>query len=139
MELLLVRTYHQQGTHGVLSAGDQFICYTIELPWLHNWPQVSCIPEGRYPVQKRYSTRFQWHLHLTDVPGRDLILIHPANHALTELKGCMAPVTAITGIGQGIFSRRACAALMDVVEQAVQQNETVFITIRSLAGPNNYL
>lgn len=139
MELFLVRSYHQQGTHGVLTAGDVFICYTIELPWLHNWPQVSCIPEGRYPVLKRYSTRFQWHLHLTDVPGRELILMHPANHAQKELKGCIAPVTEITGIGQGIFSRKACAAVMEWVELAVQQQEPVFITIRSPAGPNTSL
>lgn len=136
MELFLVRSYHQQGIHGVLSGTDQFICYTIELPWLHNCPQVSCIPEGRYPVLKRYSAKFQWHLHLTDVPGRELILLHPANHALKELKGCIAPVTEITGIGQGIFSRKACKAVMELVEQAIQRNESVFITIRPSAGPN---
>lgn len=127
------------GAHGVLTAGDVFICYTIELPWLHNCPQVSCIPEGRYPVLKRYSTRFQWHLHLTDVPGRELILMHPANHAQKELKGCIAPVTEITGIGQAIFSRKACGTLMEQVEQVIQQNEPIFITIRSLAGPNTHL
>ncbi|MES2003023.1 MAG: DUF5675 family protein [Bacteroidota bacterium] len=132
MELLLIRTYHPKGTNGLLCSDGQLICNTIELPWLQNLPGVSCIPEGRYLVKKRYSQKFRWHLHLTDVPGRELILVHPANHALKELKGCIAPVTQIIAAGQGTGSRLANGKLIDITDPAFQKEESLFITIRAL-------
>ena len=134
MNIIIERTYHPQGTNGTVYIEGQAtpLCYSIELPWQNNEPQISCIPEGTYPVEKRYSQKFKWHLHLKDVPGRALILIHPANKALKELRGCIAPVTKITGIGQGILSRRAGNLLVEKVEEAIQKNETLFITLRPL-------
>jgi hypothetical protein len=58
-------------------------------------------------VIKRYSPHFKWHLQLKEVPGRQWILIHPGNDAVTELKGCIAPVSMLTGIGKGDFSKLA--------------------------------
>jgi hypothetical protein len=145
MELVLVRTYHADGTNGIIRCFDdavvldkpgltnhvrakakaglssakakgaqhdrlqnsKFICYTIELPWEDNLPQRSCIPEGRYELKKRYSTRFGQHLLLVNVKDQELILIHPANDALKELRGCIAPVSILTGPGKGILSRNA--------------------------------
>ncbi|GAC1537991.1 MAG: DUF5675 family protein [Sediminibacterium sp.] len=131
MELRLSRIlYHALGTNGVLcTAIHGVICYTIELPWLNNRSNHSCIPEGSYRMVKRYSEKFQWHLHLTDVPGRELILLHPANNALLELSGCIAPVTELKGPGQGIQSRRAFHLLMQQVNEALQAGETILLTI----------
>jgi hypothetical protein len=39
MELVLIRTYHADGTNGKLYANNSFQCYTIELPWEDNLPQ----------------------------------------------------------------------------------------------------
>ncbi len=36
------------------------------------------------------------------------ILVHPANNALKELRGCIAPVLKITGPGLGSDLRKAC-------------------------------
>lgn len=47
------------------------------------------------------------HYLAADVPDCQYILIHPANNALLELKGCIAPVSIITGIGQGTLSVKA--------------------------------
>src|SRR5438067_581621 len=118
MELELIRTYHPGGTNGTLYANSSHQCYSIELPWQHNLPQHSCIPEGRYALKRRYSPKFGNHYLLEGVEGRSLILIHPANVALTELKGCIAPVSMLTGEGRGCGSRKALAhlhALLDPV------------------------
>ena len=131
MVLVLNRTYFPEGTQGVLEWNDTIVCYTIELPWLYNQQRVSCIPEGEYVLQKRFSPKFKWHLHLRNVPGRDLILIHPANDAKKELLGCIAPVTHHTGIGKGSFSRKALEKLKALVYAALDRNEEVKISIQS--------
>ena len=96
MVLVLNRTYFPEGTQGTLEWNGTIVCYTIELPWLQNQRRISCVPEGEYVLQKRFSPKFKWHLHLKNVPGRDLILIHPANDAKKELLGCIAPVSKHT-------------------------------------------
>ena len=131
MELELIRTYFDSGTNGKILAQGRLITYTIELPWLDNLTQISCIPEGRYELVKRWSPKFNRHLQIMNVPGRELILIHPANEALHELKGCIAPVFFLTGAGKGICSRKALKTLMGLVGSALDRHEKVFITIKS--------
>jgi hypothetical protein len=130
-KLVLSRIYFPDGTQGILEWNGTLVCYTIELPWLGNQRQISCIPEGDYFLKKRYSTKFGWHLHLMHVPGRDLILIHPANDAKKELRGCIAPVTVHTGIGKGSSSRIALEKLKTLVYAALERNEIVKISIQS--------
>ncbi len=132
MELILEREYHPMGTNGMLYIKGQPapLCYTIELPWLQNQPQHSCIPEGSYSIVKRFSEKFKQHLHILDVPGRELILMHPANDAMLELKGCIAPVTLTVGIGKGMLSRKACSRVHIALAAAFANNETILLTIR---------
>lgn len=99
----LKRTYFHDGTNGKLYANDK-VYKTIELPWRDNLQRISCIPEGTYKLLKRHSPRFDNHLHLPAVEGREWILIHPANYALDELAGCIAIVTDHTGPGMGTRS-----------------------------------
>ena len=131
MVLVLTRTYFPEGTQGVLEWNCTIVCYTIELPWLGNQRRISCIPEGEYILQKRFSPKFKWHLHLMNVPGRDLILIHRANDAKKELLGCIAPVSKHTGIGKGSSSRKALKKLKIMVYAAFDRNEEVKINIQS--------
>ena len=135
MELELLRTYFNGGCNGSIYRGDTFVCHTIELPWKDNHRSTSCIPEGRYELQKRYTPKFKWHLILKNVPGRSVILIHPANDALKELKGCIAPVCTLTGEGKGLLSKNALTRLIAVVYAALQK-EPVFITIQSQTHDN---
>ncbi|MDZ4810861.1 MAG: DUF5675 family protein [Bacteroidota bacterium] len=132
MELQLVRTYHPLGTNGSLFNGEQFICSTIELPWKGNKSRVSCIPEGRYELVKRYSARFKWHLWVKETPGRFFILIHPFNDAVKESKGCIACVTKHTGPGKGSQATASCEKLKALVYPVLERNEKVFITIKSV-------
>jgi hypothetical protein len=129
MELVLIRTYHTNGTNGTLTINNSFQCYTIELPWVNNLPRRSCIPEGRYELKKRYSPKFKDHLLVQGVPGRSLVLLHPANDALTELKGCIAPVSSLDGAGKGSQSRKAFKKLLQLVYKALEL-ETVYLTIQ---------
>lgn len=131
MELELIRAYDPEGTNGELRCGGQTICFTIELPWLQNQHNISCIPEGRYELRKRCVQKFGLHLLVVDVPERSWILIHPATDAKTQLKGCIAPVTSLTGPGKGSQSRLANEKLKALVLEALGKNEKVFMTIKS--------
>ena len=129
MELELIRTYFPNGTNGVVLLQ---LCNSIELPWQNNQHQISCVPEGRYELRKRYSPKFGWHLQVMDVPGRDLILMHPANDALKELEGCIAPVSLLTAEGKGSESRVALGKITSLVFPELEKGNKVFITIKSV-------
>ena len=131
MVLILSRTYFLDGTNGKLECEGKLICLTIELPWKNNETKVSCIPEGKYFIKKRYSKKFQWHLEFLDVKNRSLILFHPANNALQELNGCIAPVTKFSGPGLGLQSRNAFAKLKKFLFKVLDQDEEVSIIIKS--------
>lgn len=131
MEILIDRDYGLTGANGILSVDGVDICSTIELPWKENATGVSCVPEGKYEIKKRYSEKHGKHLILLNVPGRELILFHPANNALQELRGCIAPVSKTVGFGRGILSRVAFRKLIDLTYQAFDNNEKVFLTIKS--------
>lgn len=115
MLLQLERKYFQKGTNSELRYNGKLVCFTIELPYLNNLRSKSCIPEGIYTLSKRYSKKFGWHLLVNQVPDRSLILFHPANNALKELRGCIAPVTNITGEGIGSQSIKAFDKLKALV------------------------
>ena len=131
MELHLHRTYFKEGTNGALFINQQFLGFTIELPWLDNKRNISCIPEGSYELKARFSEKFKHHLHLVNVKDRNLILIHPANDALKELEGCISPVTQLTGIGKGLSSRLLLQKIVASCYQAFERKEKVFLTIKS--------
>ena len=123
MNLMLYRTYLPGGTNGEVYQWGERVCCTIELPWRDNEPRRSCIPEGRYRLRRRYSPRYGEHLLVQGVKGRSAILVHPANDAATELQGCIAPVTLLTGEGRGSHSRIAFRKLTNRVFAALRKEE----------------
>ncbi len=131
MVLELTRTYFPKGTNGKLECKGKSICNTIELPWRENETRVSCIPEGKYFIKKRYSQKFHWHLEVLNVKNRSLILFHPANNALLELNGCIAPVTKLSGPGLGLMSRKAFISLKSMVYKAFDNKESVELIVKS--------
>lgn len=73
------------------------LCKVLELPWLDNANNISCIPEGKYlvtnepPILKgdkwgRKERPYQ-HFRIHDVPGRRGILVHRITY-VKDLKGC---------------------------------------------------
>lgn len=132
MQLTLIRTYHKRGTNGLLHLNGTPLCFTIELPWRDNLPHVSCIPEGSYPLVKRFNDKRKNHLLVQQVPGRSLILIHPANNAEKQLQGCIAPVTTLTGQGCGDSSQIVFNKLIQLVYPAIEKGETVMLIIHGI-------
>lgn len=129
--LLLKRVYLKNATHGEFIYNNKLIAYTIELPWKNNEKRISCIPEGCYNMRRRYSEKFGWHLVLLNVENRSMILIHPANDALKELQGCIAPVSKITDMGKGTGSRKAMELLLDAVNLLKNTKEGLALKIVS--------
>ncbi|MBV9961304.1 MAG: hypothetical protein JO072_03585 [Parafilimonas sp.] len=73
-----------------------FLCKTLELPWLNNHSQTSCIPAGTYTCKYTRSERFStsaghdvFTYEVEDVPNRGGIRIHSANF-FSDLLGCIA-------------------------------------------------
>lgn len=84
-------------TLGVLTAknGDAtFTCKTLELPWLDNRKNISCIPPGKYLVKKVFWLRkLKYYYQVQNVPGRSGIFIHEGNYYF-NYEGCI-------GLGSG--------------------------------------
>lgn len=134
MNIFLDRTYYDEGTNGeITDALGNHICYCIELPWLGNQPKISCIPEGTYVLEWFRSPTHGPVLQLRNVNGRGSIQIHKANWALSELLGCIAPVSWLEPAKAGIgwASGKALIALLNVIlDTVVKRKEEVKITIR---------
>ena len=68
-----------------------FSSICIERGWLDNAQNISCIPEGCYPIELEYSPKFDRDLwEIKEVPNRSECKIHTANYA-SQLNGCIAP------------------------------------------------
>lgn len=97
-KVTLQRTKHEPGyaMFGALyNETGRRECFTLELPWRDNWDNVSCIPAGEYIAERYYSPKHKTVVfRLTNVPDRDFIEIHIANHP-SELLGCIAVGVAI--------------------------------------------
>ncbi len=129
MELYLRRRYYPEGTNGEISYQRRTVCACIELPWRGNRRFISCIPEGRYRLVKLLHPRWGEQLALANVPGREGILLHPANDALTQLQGCIAPVAKCTAPGVGSYSRVALERLKDLVYPVLDAGEEVWLVV----------
>lgn len=95
-----------------------FYCDTLELPWLNNQTQISCIPPGIYTVTKRWSQKFKNHLHITNVKDREWILIHSGNYN-RDILGCVlvgSDLKDIDGDGE-----------LDVIESRITLNKILEI------------
>lgn len=98
MKLLISRTYEPNFTLGSMFVlrGEVLVhrCKCIELPWLNNQRNVSCIPEGEYNVIKESHQTKGNVFRLLYVRGRSGILIHKGNYVAGYVKdseGCILP------------------------------------------------
>jgi len=70
-----------------------FSAKSLELPWLNNERNISCIPPGEYTCKRKHSLKYGNHFKVTEtnggeVRGRDFILIHKGNFKC-DTKGCI--------------------------------------------------
>lgn len=91
--LKICRTYLNNATLGFVEFGD-FRCVSLELPWLANQKDVSCIPGGigqsviQYRCCKINSENFGECFAIINVPGRTLIRGHIGNFT-RDILGCI--------------------------------------------------
>ena len=125
INLLLIRnTFSKESTIGELFLNGERICDTLENPWQDNQRNISCIPEGVYPVRLRLpresATRDYMHLLVKDVKDRDYILFHIGNTA-KDTSGCI-----LVGLGTE----------QDVVHNSVLAMDLLMKEIINLGGEN---
>ena len=125
INLLLIRnTFSKKSTVGELFLNGERICDTLENPWQDNQRNISCIPEGVYPVRLRLpresGTRDYLHLLVQEVPNRDWILFHRGNTA-KDTSGCI-----LVGLGTE----------QDVVHNSVLAMDLLIKEILHLGGEN---
>ena len=113
MTIELQRLYRDGWTEGTISINGILLCRSIELGWANNERNVSCVPEGVYPVAIIQHPKFSECLRIDKVKGRSGILIHVANDAQKELRGCIAPVFSLSGNGKGQYSRLALSYIIE--------------------------
>jgi len=96
MRAILNRRYEKNQTLGMLVIMDNgeiiFTCRTLELKWMGNVRDLSCIPEGKYKVEKNIRPSGKPGLWIKDVPNRTSILIHSGNFAsgnAPDIEGCI--------------------------------------------------
>jgi len=125
INLLLIRdTFSKKSTIGELFLNGERICDTLENPWQDNQRNISCIPEGIYPVRLRLpresGTRDYIHLLVKDVKDRDYILIHIGNTA-KDTSGCI-----LVGLG----------SQQDIVSNSTLAMDLLIKEILHLGGEN---
>jgi hypothetical protein len=125
INLLLIRdTFSKESTIGELFINGERICDTLENPWQDNQRNISCIPEGVYPVRLRLpresASRDYLHLLVQEVPNRDWILFHRGNTA-KDTSGCI-----LVGLG----------SQQDVVNNSVLAMDLLIKEIINLGGEN---
>lgn len=97
----ILRTYYPEATTGIfLDKLGNKLCTTLELPWLDNQSYISCIPEGTYHIRGHSSAKWPNVWEVTNVLGRDAILLHWGNkiskiRKLSDVEGCILVGTNI--------------------------------------------
>ena len=125
VNLLIIReTFSEVSTIGKLFLDGEFLCDTLENPYLNNQRNISCIPEGQYKVRLRTAresaTKEYLHLLVQDVPDRSLVLFHTGNTA-KDTRGCI-----LVGIGTE----------QDLVKNSRLAMELLMKEILNLGGTN---
>jgi hypothetical protein len=125
MEFKLERQeYTNLSTIGSIYLDGDFICYSLELPYIDNQPFISCIPPDDYDLVPHNSDRHPNHFALIGgtvshfpEPGkeRSTILIHKGNFP-HEINGCIA-VGELKDRNQVIGSKAAFDRLMELIRQ----------------------
>lgn len=108
-----------------------FICCTLELAWLDNIPNKSCIPIGSYTVSRYTSLRLGPCFIVNNVEDRSYILIHAGNYASsdvdekTDTEGCILVGMGYMDLnGDGVIdiadSRQALQHLLELINGTIE-------------------
>ena len=90
MNITLLRLEQTENeTLGILLIAGKATNYkTLELPYLTNQRNISCVPTGKYTLMSILSPKFSYCYELLSVNNRDDILIHNGN-TNKDTEGCI--------------------------------------------------
>ena len=113
----------------------------LELAWRGNENRVSCIPPGRYLVEKRRSRKFGLHLHVQDsdgsqVDGRAWILVHGGNRH-DQILGCILPGMGFGDAGGAQILRYVPASGCPLYVHASAEHDAPGYDLRPESAPTN--
>lgn len=116
MTYRIERVYLPTETLGSLYKDDVVLCKTLELPWLNNQNNISCIPEATYIcIREAFTEKHPYpHFRILDVPGRRGILIHRITY-VKDLRGCV-------GVGQA-FADLNKDGVPDIIRSTIALQE----------------
>jgi hypothetical protein len=78
----------EQGVLGMLFINSAPFCVTLELPYLNNEVNISCIPAASYLCAPYSSPKYPNVYQVLGVPGRTSILFHKGN-VIEDTEGCI--------------------------------------------------
>jgi hypothetical protein len=88
---IVIRRKHSfaESIIGELYVNGAFLCHTLELAWLWNAKNKSCVPPGEYRAYLRFDHKDKWRIELLNVPGnRQNVQIHIGNYP-KDVLGCV--------------------------------------------------
>ena len=129
VELILRRLtghYDRSPCIGVLYVAGKLCFTTLELPWMDNEKEKSCIPVNIYRCKRVDSPRFGLTFEVDDVPNRSQILFHQGNFP-TDSKGCILLGTGFMPNEKGIADSEKA---MTIFRQIVKQYSSAILTVK---------
>lgn len=116
-------------TLGILTARNgsaTFSCKTLELPYIGNMANVSCIPKGDYQVKYTFSLRLlKYTYEIQNTYPRSGIRIHSANY-FSDLLGCIALGDSLVDINKdGEIDVANSKATIKLFEDFMQKKEFI--------------
>lgn len=116
---------------GIFLPSGERVCHTIERPWedgANSQVSHSAILPGTFELKFEFSPHFGRDLiHLQNVPGRDHIMIHPANWP-SQLEGCIAP--GLVPVKDGVqMSSVAVAKIEKLVSDTIDAGDRAYLKV----------
>ncbi len=102
---------------------EAYVCCTLELTWMDNRTNISCIPAGEYNVVPYSSEKYPAAFEVQGVPGRSKILIHAGNF-FTDTRGCILVGQDIVEInGDGVMDVSSSKPTLRMIRDVVGDQE----------------
>lgn len=122
------RCYYKDCTISRIAV-NTFKCFGLELPWLGNTQNVSCILEGVYKYYVAISPSSNMKvLWIVDVPDRELIQVHAGNYT-KQILGCLLVGSSLTYLdSDSIIDVTNSVATLEKLVYSVNNTGTIYFT-----------
>lgn len=113
MFTLLRYNYGEDLTQGLLLYDNLYICDTLELPWIDNIRNFSCIPEGIFDIEYHQSPKHGPCIAVNNVKDRSAILIHAGNTTI-DTEGCI--LVGVKNRNTVLDSKKTLKTILEILD-----------------------